>query len=291
VDGVARVALRTGIALEVEEFGSGYPVVLLHGGAQTHRVWDHQAAALIGRYRSLALDLRGCGSSDKPPSGYSVDVFAGDVAALVEALGLEPPTLVGHGLGSHVALRLAATRPELVRALCLAAASPWFVGDRDAAAGGFPDDLWERMLGDAARNRAQADLDLIDREFFHRDPGEGLRTWCLQMAGEWPLAVFAQLAPTLRDVDHRDALATIAAPVLLLHGRHDRKTRYEGAEYLERQLPNARLVTLEESAHCPHLEEPEAFNAALLSFLDEVTAPAGLATDVHVPARPHAAAR
>jgi non-heme chloroperoxidase len=271
---VARIALDTGIALGVQEFGSGPPVVLIHGGAATHGVWDHQAAALMGRYRSLAVDLRGSGDSDRPPSGYSIDVFAADVAALVDALHLERPVVVGHGLGSHVALRLAATRPELVGALCLASAAPWFVGDRDAAAGGFPDELWERMLGDAARNRAQADLDLIDGEFFHREPGEALRAWCLQMAGEWPLPVFAQLAATLREVDHRDVLASIAAPVLLLHGRHDRKTRYEGAEYLARHLPDARLVTLEQSAHCPHLEEPEAFNRALLAFLDEVTAPA-----------------
>lgn len=268
---MARIALGTGVALEVEEFGSGPAVVLLHGGAMTHRVWEHQAAALMSRYRSVTVDLRGAGGSDKPPTGYSVDVFAADVAAVVDVLGLERPVVVGHGLGSHVALRLAATRPGLVRALCLAAASPWFVGDRDAAAGGFPDELWERMRSDAARNRAQADLDLIDREFFHREPGEALRAWCLQMAWEWPLPVFAQLAPTLRDLDHRETLASIAVPVLLLHGRHDRKTRFEGAEYLRQHLPDAMLVTLEESAHCPHLEEPEAFNEALLAFLEEVT--------------------
>jgi non-heme chloroperoxidase len=267
---VARIPLETGVALEVEEFGSGPPVVLVAGGAMTHRVWDHQAAALMRRYRSVALDLRGSGGSDKPASGYSVDVFAADLEALIEVLGLQRPVVLGHGLGSHVALRLAATQPGLVGGLALAAAAPWFVGDRNGVGGGFPDDLWKRMLGGAARNRAQADLDLIDAEFFHRDPGEGMRAWCLQMAAEWPLPVFAQLAPTLRELDHRDALAAIAQPVLLLHGRHDRKTRYEGAEYLARQLPDARLVTFEESAHCPHLEEPEAFNRAVLEFLDRV---------------------
>lgn len=284
---MARVALDTGVALEVEEFGSGPAVVLLPGGAMTHRVWDHQAAAIMSRYRSLAVDLRGSGGSDKPPSGYSVDVFAADVAALIAALGLERAVIVGHGLGSHVALRLAATRPELLGALALSAAAPWFVGDRDAVGGGFPDELWERMRGGAARNRAQADLDLIDEAFFHGEPGEALRAWCLQMAAEWPLPVFAQLAATLSEVDHRDALGSIEVPVLLLHGRHDGKTRYEGAEYLARHLPDARLVTLEHSAHCPHLEEPDAFNQALLSFLNEVTAAgAAGAAAVAVPAHP-----
>ena len=277
---MARIALSTGVSLEVEQFGSGPPVVLVPGGAMTHRVWDHQVAVLQRSYRSLAVDLRGSGASDRPPSGYSVDLFAADLAALIETLALERPVVVGHGLGSHVGLRLAATRPGLVGGLALAAAAPWFVGERRDAAGGFPDDLWERMQGGAARNRAQADLDLIDEAFFHGELGEGMRLWCLGMAAEWPLPVFAQLAGTLRDLDHRDALASVDAPVLLLHGRHDGKTRYDGAEYLLAHLPQARLVTLEGSAHCPHLEEPESFTEALLAFLDEVTAtaPRGVAT-------------
>ena len=271
---MARVALSTGVALEVEQFGSGPPVVLVPGGAMTHRVWDHQVGALRHCYRSLAVDLRGSGASDKPPSGYSVDLFAADLAALVEALRLERPVVVGHGLGSHVALRLAATRPELVAGVALVSAAPWFVGERQDAAGGFPDDLWKRMQGGAARNRAQADLDLIDEAFFHGELGEGMRLWCLGMAAEWPLAVFAQLAETLHQLDHRDVLASIDVPVLLLHGRHDEKTRYDGATYLLEHLPRARLVTLEQSAHCPHLEEPDGVNAALLEFLAEVAAAA-----------------
>lgn len=267
------VAIDTGVALEVQEFGSGPAVVFVHGGAMTHRVWDHQMAAAMSSHRAVAYDLRGTGGSDKPSSGYSVDAFAEDLAALATRLDLERPAIVGHGLGGHVALRLAATRPELVGALVLAAAAPWFVGDRGAGGGGFPDELWARMQAGAARNRAQADLDLIDGAFFHREPGEALRLWCLQMALEWPLPVFVQLAGSLAAVDHRDALGAIEVPVLLIHGRHDHKTRYEGAEYLADRLANARLVTFEESAHCPHVEEPQRFNDALLEFLPRARAP------------------
>lgn len=263
---MTRVALDTGVAVEVQEYGAGPPVVFVHGGAMTHRVWDHQLAAAMRSHRAVAYDLRGTGGSDKPPAGYSVDAFADDLAALVARLDLARPAIVGHGLGSHVALRLAATRPDVPGRLVLAAAAPWFVGDRGAG-GGFPDALWERMQSGAARNRAQADLELIDREFFHREPGDALRAWCLQMALEWPLPVFLQLAASLGEVDHRNALGAIAAPVLLIHGRHDRKTRYEGAAYLAEHLPDARLVTFEDSAHCPHVEEPERFNAVLLDFL------------------------
>src|SRR5690606_37600244 len=105
---MTKIPLATDVALEVQEFGSGDPVVFLHGGAMNHRVWDHQAAAIMDTHRSLAVDLRGAGNSDKPPEGYSVDIFAEDIAALAAALDLHRPTIVGHGLGAHVALRLAA---------------------------------------------------------------------------------------------------------------------------------------------------------------------------------------
>lgn len=268
---MARIELPSGVALEVQEFGTGPAVVLLHGGAMTHRVWDHQVAAIMSRCRSLAVDLRGTGASDKPPSGYSVDVFADDIAALVERMSLERPTIVGHGLGAHVALHLAVNRRGLAGALVLVAAAPWFVGDRDATSGGFPDELWSRMQREAGVDRAHADLALIDDTFFHRPPSEALRLWCLSMALEWPLPVFTQLAATLGDVDHRDALAGVTVPVLLVHGRHDRKTRFHGALELAGRLPDAHLVTFEHSAHCPHLEEPQRFNEQLCAFLDRVS--------------------
>jgi pimeloyl-ACP methyl ester carboxylesterase len=84
-------------------------------------------------------------------------------------------------------------------------------------------------------------------------------------------------SPCAADVDHRDALPGIDLPVLIVHGRHDRKTRYEGAAYLAEHLRDARLVTFDDSAHCPHLEEAERFNEVLLGFLRELSSPGSAA--------------
>jgi non-heme chloroperoxidase len=265
------VEVERGVSLYVQQFGAGPEVVFVHGGAVTHAFWDQQVGALMDSYRTIAYDLRGCGRSDRPASGYSIDVWAEDLHALIASLGLERPTVVGHALGTHVALRLAATHPDAVGRLVLAAAAPWFSGERDGA-GGFPDDLLRRLRDGWLNDRAQAELDLVDEKYFHRPPSEGLRMWCLQMALEWPLPVFLQLVETLPDVDHREALPHVDVPVLLAHGLHDRKNRYEGAAYLASSLPDARLVTFEDSAHCPPVEEPARFNETLAEFLREPAA-------------------
>jgi non-heme chloroperoxidase len=268
---MALVEVSTGVRLYVEEFGDGPPVVFVHGGGVTHAFWEHQVAGLMDRFRTITFDLRGCGASDKPSTGYSVEIWAEDLYALIERLELERPTIVGHALGSHVGLRLAATHPEAVDRLVLTAAAPWFLGDRDQE-GGFSEDFWKQLQASWLRNRPQSELDLLDQKYFHEDPGEGIRMATLQMALTWPLPVFIELAKTLPELDHRDALPGIELPILLLHGRHDRKNRYDGGAYLAEHLPNARLITFEKSAHCLPLEEPRRCNEALLEFLGEPTA-------------------
>lgn len=262
---MAHVEVGSDVRLYVEEFGEGPPVVFVHGGGVTHSFWQHQVAGLLGDFRTFTYDLRGCGASDVPPSGYSVDIWAEDLKALIERLGLEKPVVVGHALGSHVALRLAATHPETIGRLALISSAPWFLGDHGQE-GGFSEEFWKGLKASMTSNRPQAELDLADAKYFHRDPGEGIRLWTLGMALEWPIAVYFELFRTLPEVDHRDALSTIEIPSLVLHGRQDTKNRYDGGVMLAEQLPQAELVTFEDCAHCPPLEDAPRFNEVLAAF-------------------------
>lgn len=263
---MGHVEVEPGVQIFVQEWGEGLPVVFVHGGGVTHEFWDHQVSALMNRFRVVTYDLRGCGRSDRPPRGYTLDVWADDLRALVDRLELERPVVVGHALGSHVALRFASTHPHMLSRLVLAAPAPWFVGERGSV-GGFSGHMWEGLQRGLTTNRPQAELDLADRWYFHEDPGEGMRLWVLHMALQWSLGVYVQVFESLPEVDHRDALARLDLPVLVMHGRHDTKNRYEGGAYLVEHLPNARLVTFEASAHCPPLEESERFNETLIDFL------------------------
>jgi pimeloyl-ACP methyl ester carboxylesterase len=109
-----------GLRLHYRDWGGeGEPLLLLHGLASNARIWDLTAPLLSGRFRVFALDQRGHGLSDKPDGGYDFASITGDVAALLQALGLERPALVGHSWGANVALQFAADRPDAVSALAL----------------------------------------------------------------------------------------------------------------------------------------------------------------------------
>ena len=115
-----------GIRLHVAETGEGPLVLLLHGFAEFWWSWRHQLGALADAgYRTVAVDLRGYGDSDKPPRGYDAWTLAGDVGGLVKALGEPRAHLVGHGWGGMLAWTVAALHPRLVRSVsAIAAAHP-----------------------------------------------------------------------------------------------------------------------------------------------------------------------
>src|SRR5919204_6730228 len=110
-----------GVSLHARDWGGlGTPVVLLHGLASNARIWDGAAQRLAGAgMRVVALDQRGHGESEQPASGYDFATVGRDLAAALDALGLQGPVLVGHSWGANVALQYAAERSEAVAGLVL----------------------------------------------------------------------------------------------------------------------------------------------------------------------------
>ena len=112
--------------LHVTRAGSGPPVVLLHGAPQHSWCWRRVIPLLAPHRTVLAVDLRGCGRSEAPGRGYDGETMAGDVVALLDALGIASAEVVGHDWGGHVAWLLATRHPErLERALVLNAPHLW----------------------------------------------------------------------------------------------------------------------------------------------------------------------
>ena len=103
-----------GIALAVWE-GEGNDTFCIHGLSANCRCWDRIVSGLEPEFRVLAMDLRGRGLSDKPPTGYSIDHHVGDVLAVLKDRGLTTITLMGHSLGAYVSLGFAARYPSLVK--------------------------------------------------------------------------------------------------------------------------------------------------------------------------------
>src|SRR5262249_32005978 len=101
--------------------GQGMPVLLLHGIGSGCSVWRHTPVALAPHLRRYALDLLGCGASEKPPIDYSIETLARSVGAFTETLGIQRAHIIGHSLGGGVALRFHTLFPERVERLVLVA--------------------------------------------------------------------------------------------------------------------------------------------------------------------------
>jgi pimeloyl-ACP methyl ester carboxylesterase len=260
-----------GVSLYYEDFGTGPAVVFTAAGQLTHKMWGNQVAALAGEYRTVTYDWRGTGASDKPRSDYAPETLANDLCALVTTLDLAPAVLVGHGIGSHITLLAATRRPNLASGIVLASAAPWFSGEYDGVPGGLSPDFIEflQRANEFGDHRgvpyAAACAELAEHWLFHRPQASAVHHDILEQALSWPQVVINMIA-------HRPRFGQIECPTLVIQGRHDRKQRYPGAVYLARQIKNARLVTLENSAHMGQIEELNAFNRVLTEFLEAVYA-------------------
>ena len=116
---------RPGCRLRAVDYGgNGRLVVLLHGLAGHAREWDDTASWLVPGHRTVALDQRGHGQSERRPADVGRAAFVADVEAWIEALHLSPVVLIGQSLGAHTAFLTAARRPDLVSALVVAEATP-----------------------------------------------------------------------------------------------------------------------------------------------------------------------
>nr|ART89695.1 putative hydrolase [uncultured bacterium] len=262
---MAYCEVEPGVRLYYEDFGSGEPFLFVHGGAMSHEMWEQQVYELADNFRVVSVDLRGHGASDKPSHGHTFERLTKDVANLATYLDLGLSNVVCHGIGGYIGMLLALDHPWLVSRLMLVSTGARFVGDDER--GGFSTELWENYLRGMAYNKIVATAELVEKTFFHRDPGPIIRQAAIDIMLQWPLYAMKMLGRDMLNVDLEARLEEIRIPTLVMHGRHDRKQRFSGAAHLCSKISNARMIAFEESAHNPHVEEIEKFNGALREFV------------------------
>lgn len=259
-----------GVSLYYEDFGEGTPLVFTSSGNATHAMWEEQVAVLAKSHRTVTYDWRGTGRSDRPRGGYTAEAAAADLASLISEVVGEPAIVVGHGMGGHIAILVAAHRPELVSGLAIASSGPWYAGERGGVSGGMSMEFIEGSVSGTGMSYPDVLAKMTDSFLFKEPVSDIVRTATVLQQLEWPLYVLDEFDLAMRDLDHRAILPTIEQPALVLHGRHDAKQRFAGAAVLEEALPNAELIVFEESAHCPQAEEAERFTAALADLARRV---------------------
>ncbi|NHC46688.1 alpha/beta hydrolase [Motilibacter sp. K478] len=256
-----------GSPVHVVQAGSGPGVLLLHGsgpGTTGWGAWRATAAALSGRFRVVVPDQAGFGATPIPGEGRAGrDVWVSQAAGVMAALGLGTYAVVGHSMGGAVALALAAAYPDRVSRVVA-------VSSMGAPAPLSPglDALWSaRPSRDAARSLLRL---LFHDEVLVTEAAVDARLAAMT-AGE---AAYARLFPPPRERWADDlaldepTLASVVAPVLLVHGQQDAVTPLEQtALRLRSLLPDARLETIPECGHVPAVEHPALFLRTVEGFL------------------------
>ena len=250
------VSTLNGIEIGYDITGAGPAVLFTHGYQASRRMWDAQAQALKDRYTAITWDLRGHGESGTPddPAQYSHELMLGDMLALLDQAGADRAVIAGHSLGGFASLRFYLDHPERVRALVLFGSGP---GYRDAEARGKWNDMAERF----ARSVEERGLGILERASAevsgatHRSPAA--------------LAHAARGMLAQQDSRVMDAITKIGVPTLVMIGSED-KPFLGSSEYMAKKIPGARLAVIEGAGHAASIEMPDAFNEALLGFLDDL---------------------
>ena len=255
------IPLATGPRLHYVELGDpdGQPIVFLHGWPDSWFSFSAVAERLPNRYRSLLLDQRGFGDSDRPAGGYEIRDLANDVAAFLDAASIDRATIVGHSMGSFVARCVAITFPQRVDRLALIG-SGWS-GSNPVTLDVHASlrDLAEPVPTEFAREfQASTAFAPVPGDFFERIISESLKL---------PARLWGELLGSVIRYNDVNDLSRIAAPTLLVWGDRDALFPGDDQDRLVRAIPHARLETYREIGHCPNWECPDRVAADLVAFL------------------------
>jgi pimeloyl-ACP methyl ester carboxylesterase len=266
-----------GVELYYEEVGSGTPLVFVHEFAGDIRSWEPQLRFFGRRYRCVAFNARGYPPSAVPsdPGAYSQDRATDDIAAVIKGLNLAPAHVVGLSMGAFATLHLGLRHPALARSLIAAGvgygAEPGkrdqFRAEVEATAARIRAEGMARMAAVYARGPTR----LIHEE---KDP-RGYAEFRAQLAEHSTEGSALTMLGVQRErpslFDLADRFQALRLPTLILCGDEDDPTLEPGI-FLKRTIPTSALQVLPKCGHAMNLEDPDAFNRAVLDFVTLVDA-------------------
>lgn len=262
------VVQANGIEVYYEVQGEGEPLVLIPYLAADQACYAFQVADYAKSFTCYTVDLRGAGLSSKPEGRYSTELFADDVAAFMQAAGVDRAHVAGLSLGAAAGIWLAAKYPDRVTSLSLHSAWPASDPFLRTVVGGW------RIMAEALGSVTEMVI-------------QGIFPWCftpelyaarpeyVESLADFvrsrpmpPVDAFLRQSQAVLDHDARAVLGSVRAPTLITFGRHDQvtSTRFLGP-LTEGIGGSTEVAVFEDCAHAPIYENVEAFNQRTLDFL------------------------
>lgn len=257
-------AQTNGIETYYELHGKeGMPwLVLSHSLACSTRMWDEQIAAFKDRYRILAYDTRGHGSSQAPAGAYTLEQLADDLKALLDRLGVSRAHYCGLSMGGMIGQTYALKHPGTFTTLVLADTTSRMPAEAQPA--------WQDRIRTAQEKGMQPLVEPTLARWF-TEPYRKAQPQTMQrignLIGSTPVAGYVGCCHAIPQINLTARLKEIGTPILIIVGEDDPGTPVAMSKEIHENAPGSKLVVLPKAAHLSNIEQSAAFNRALDEFL------------------------
>lgn len=248
------------IRIHYEEHGEGPPLVMVHANPYDRRLFLHQVARFSAFYRVIALDLRGYGLSDKPLEPFTLEDMTQDVLGVCDDLGVAEAIFLGVSVGSGIALKIGLDHATRARALVL-------VGGSSRPGGNIQKRIDAFLEQGAERYRRAYMPELFAPGFTETRAGRWVMDLFMDDAHRLDSRSIARIFQARGSENMLPRLGDIDMPVLVINGEHDNSL--ERGRETAAHIRGAEHVVLPGTGHACCIEDPAAFDAAMMDFLKE----------------------
>ncbi len=239
-----------------ETFGTGEPLVLLHGGTATRRMWEKFVPTFAKHFKVIAPDSRGHGKTDNPSGKFGFRLMADDTAGLIRALGLERPSICGYSDGGQICIEIGMRYPDVASKLVIMGAHNR-LQDADIASLGDMGIEAPGVVDVQKFERAAPEIVSRVQEFSSGHGPEYWKTFVREISKMW----LTRLNYTVEDY------RKITIPTLVLVGDRDEDVSLEDALEMYRSIPKAELAVAPGSDHYFPWSKTELFTRIVIDFL------------------------
>lgn len=249
------------IHYRIDGDGDGIPVVFANSLGTDFRLWDSLLPLLPKDLRILRFDKRGHGLSGCPGDRYTMSELVNETAALMDALGFKDSLFVGLSIGGIIAQGLAASRPDLVKAMVIS----------NTAAKIATPEIWQERINMAIDGGVEALADAtMERWFskdFHRNRAAELAGW-RNMMTRTPLDGYVGCSRAIAVNDYTESSSRLTLPTMAIAGTEDGSTPPELVRATARLIAGSRFELIEGTGHLPCVEKPAEYAGLLTEFIN-----------------------
>lgn len=268
-----------GIKICFEVNGDGFPLILIHGAGAKKETWIAQKEAFSREFKTITIDLRGTGKSDRPDFPYTMEMFANDIKGFMDNLKIKKAHIAGRSMGGMIAQHFALMYPQYIDKLILITTSPRFPDEKGI------DSMIQTSIQALEKSKVEPVKTYWEqtRFFFHQKFRKEMESNPnKKFYGIWSSMDLINEnsinPPRTQDIrnkwnsiKHHDTfnrLNEIKHKTLLIAASHDRLTPKMSMEQMHEIIPNSQLKIIQKSGHFCHLSNVNEFNQIMLEFLE-----------------------